>query len=373
MDTLTLSYVECDEYQLETWIKTAIEHGIRNLYVELALDTFPRSLFNCKTMVDLKLDIYIGRVLLSAMDNVSLPSLKKLHVSNLVCENDDALPHFLSGCPSLEELIMEFNYVNKDIYVACINISSPTIKMLKIIPVSYPTKCRIIINSPALRYLEVYGYDLERVTIPITMISLVEADISLQYLRFSNLKKNCNSTVVKFLHSLSYVKCLKLSGREFEELVRRGLACSDVKFDNLTKLELRLDFEWSLLVKFLEVADNLQVLICQEVYFEEGCSCPESEQVPKCLLSCLRTITIKSMRFNEHEFDMVKYLLRNSRVLERMEIFTSRSGYIDLKTKFEALKRISLFERGSNACQLAFNESDLLSNCVHQLVLACLA
>ncbi|GER43034.1 F-box family protein [Striga asiatica] len=219
MDTLTLSYVKFNEYQLEAWITTAIDRSIRNLYLQLNLYTFPRSLFNCKTIVDLKLDNY--RASLSAVDNVSLPSLKKLHVNNVVCENDDALPRFLSGCPLLEELNMAI-YFQYD-YAGCINISSPTIKKLKL-DIDYSFRpfnleYRIIINAPALRYLQVYGYDfaLEWITIPITMNSLVEADIHFKNY-FYPVKTDCNSMEVKFLHSLCYVKCLKISGWRLGEV-----------------------------------------------------------------------------------------------------------------------------------------------------------
>ncbi|CAA0808575.1 Putative FBD-associated F-box protein [Striga hermonthica] len=62
MDTLKLNRVKCNEYQLETLITTAIDRSIRNLYLNIHLefefDTFPRYLFNCKTIVDLKLDFY---------------------------------------------------------------------------------------------------------------------------------------------------------------------------------------------------------------------------------------------------------------------------------------------------------------------------
>ncbi|CAA0808570.1 Unknown protein [Striga hermonthica] len=348
MDTLTLEHIKCNEYQLETLITTAIDRGIRNLYLEHDLDTFPRYILNCKTIVDLKLDFC--RASLSAVENVSLPSLKKFHVSNVVCENDEALPHFLSGCPSLEELNIEFTSVEEGPfdydYVGCINISSPTLKTLKLdlhdLTSPFNLKYRVIINVPALRYLQVYGYDLECITVPITMVSLVEADIRFQ---------SCNSTLVKFLHSLCYVKCLKISCWEFVEFIRGGAAYSTVNFDYLTKLELLLDLEGSLLVKFLKVADNLEVLI---VHLAKRYLCPEAEQVPKCLLSCLRTITLESMWITESEFDMVRYLLRNSRVLERMEIFVSPYGYSDMETKFQALKRIILFERGSSACKLVF-------------------
>ncbi|CAA0808508.1 F-box/FBD/LRR-repeat protein [Striga hermonthica] len=350
MDTLTLKCVKCNEFQLETFITTAIDRSIRNLCLELDFNIFPLYLFNCKTIVDLKLDN--NRASLSAVKNVSLPSLKKLYVYNLICENDDTLPRFLSGCPSLEELNMDFSFVKEDDYVGCINISSPTITMLQIdCYISCKFEYKMIINAPALRHLEVDGYDLECITIPITMISLVEADIDLTYDSFSNLKTNYTSTVVKFLHSLSYVKCLKIPDWELEEFV--GVACSTVKFDNLTKLELELNFNWSLLVKFLEVADNLQVLTCRQIGFVTGYLCPEPEQVPKCLLSSLRTIEITRMEYKENELDMIRYLLRNSRVLERMVLFSACMD-LDLKTQLEALKRISLFERGSSACQLDF-------------------
>ncbi|CAA0808514.1 F-box/FBD/LRR-repeat protein [Striga hermonthica] len=216
MDTLTLNRVKYNEYQLETWITTAMDRSIRNLYLELSFDTFPRYLYNCKTIVHLKLEN--KRASLSAVKNVSLPSLKKLYVHNLVCENDDALPRFLSGCTSLNELNMAFLFEKDEDFVGCINISSPTIKMLQIaFNNSHHFEYRMIINAPALRYLQVEDYDLECITIPITIISLVEADISLKHYRFSNLETNYNSTVVKFLHSLSYVKCLKISGRIFDE------------------------------------------------------------------------------------------------------------------------------------------------------------
>ncbi|GER43091.1 F-box/RNI-like/FBD-like domains-containing protein [Striga asiatica] len=237
MDTLKLDYVNCNEYQLETLITTAIDRNIRNLYLQLKSDAIPQSLFMSKTIVDLKLGF--SRVSLSAMDNVSLPSLKKFHISNAVCENDDALPHFLSGCPSLEELIMEFEFVEKDDYVGCINISSPTIKMLQLIPdipFDSNVEYRVIINSPALKYLQVDGYDFECIKIPITMNSLVEADISLKYYCFSNLETNCNSTVVEFLHSVSCVKCLKISRGVFE----KKLLHSNVRVQPLLNSSCRL-------------------------------------------------------------------------------------------------------------------------------------
>ncbi|CAA0808573.1 Unknown protein [Striga hermonthica] len=350
MDTLTLYNLKFNEYQLETLITTAIDRSIRNLYLELDFDTFPEYLFNCKTIVDLKLACY--RVSLSDVGNVSLPSLKKFHVSNVVCENDEALPRFLSGCPSLEELNMTFTSVEESDYMDCINISSPTIQTLELdvgdLTCPSNLEYRMIINAPALRYLQVVDYDLECITFPIKMIFLVDADIYFLDYSFSDLKPSYNY-IVKFLHSLCHVKCLKISGWVFEEFVYRGVALSDVKFDNLTKLEIILDFKWSLLVKFLEVADNLEVLICQQFfYIGRGYSSPDPEQVPKCLLSCLRTITISGMLSEEHEFDMYEvfyalpWLLEECPVLEKLTVSGIANALDHLIVESASLRSLEL-------------------------------
>ncbi|CAA0808568.1 Unknown protein [Striga hermonthica] len=349
ISTLTLDCINCNEYKLETLVTTAIDRCIQNLYLKLNFDTFPRSLFNCKTIVDLELDN--NRAPLSAVGNVSLPSLKKFYVYNVVCENDDTLPRFLSGCPSLEELNMVFGFVVEDDYVGCINISSLTIKKLKLHLKDVFCPCnleyRMIINAPAIKYLQVNGYDLERMTIPITMISLVEANIHLKNDSCINFKTNYYSTDVKFLHSLCYVKCLKISGWDLDEFIQRGVAGLSLKFRNLTKLELGLYVERTLLVKFLEAAENLEVLI---VYLRMESLWTEPKQVPICMLSRLKTIIVKWIKFSEPDLDMIRYLLRNSRVLERMEIFDLTFMCIDrerIRREFHCLSE-------ANACQLAF-------------------
>ncbi|CAA0815956.1 F-box/FBD/LRR-repeat protein [Striga hermonthica] len=170
----------------------------------------------------------------------------------------------------------------------------------------------------------------------------------------SNRKRGkCN--LIKFFNRLRQIRCLKISSCEYLKVIDRVVG-SIGKFNNLTKLELQVGVEWHLLVKFLEVADNLEVLIAD---VEIHNSCMEPKQVPKCLQSSLKTITIKQQGFEEHELDLVRYLLRNSQVLQRMEILprkdrstsTSENGF---EAAFKALQRISLFERGSKACQLAF-------------------
>ncbi|GFP96494.1 putative fbd-associated F-box protein at3g50710 [Phtheirospermum japonicum] len=79
----------------------------------------------------------------------------------------------------------------------------------------------------------------------------------------------------------------------------------------------------------------------------------EPKRVPACLLFHLRIVRIDYFWFTEQEFNMVRYILRNAKVL-RMEIHSKGEG-IDLKEKSEVLKRISLFKWECVECELAFD------------------
>ncbi|GFP89357.1 F-box/FBD/LRR-repeat protein at3g26920, partial [Phtheirospermum japonicum] len=115
-----------------------------------------------------------------------------------------------------------------------------------------------------------------------------------------------------------------------------------VKFDKL--IELHLAANCSFLVKFLESAENLQDLIIREVHKKHKNWMEPVRQVPKCLSSHLRTIIIDEFGSTEQEFEMIKYLLRNSKVLETMDIYS-----------IDAINRIVSYQRGSKACDLTFH------------------
>ncbi|GER38458.1 F-box/RNI-like/FBD-like domains-containing protein [Striga asiatica] len=367
LHTLRLGFIRCNEYQLETWVTTAMERNIRNLHIDLGIGRIAflhQTHFTCKTMVDMRLDNAQG---LPSTGNIFLPSLKKLHLSKVVFEDDEALQQLLSGCPMLQELILNDVFGSREIH-SYVNLSSSTIKRLEL---SLERICRpkdlnykILIDAPAVRCLRVGRCDLGCIVIPIDMTSLLEANICFRQCCGWKFNNHNQSNLVEFFNHLHQIRCLKISCCCYMQVVG-----SIEKFNNLTKLELQLGVEWQLLVEFLEVADNLQVLIvtgscrCIGVHHnvEIRGSCMEPKQVPKCLPSSLKTIAIKQPCFDEHELDLVCYLLRNSQVLERMEILPRKviststwSGFLknDLTEQFKALQRIVLFERGSKACQL---------------------
>lgn len=76
----------------------------------------------------------------------------------------------------------------------------------------------------------------------------------------------------------------------------------------------------------------------------------EPQQVPTCLLSRLKTTRLLSVGGVENEFEIVRYLLTNARVLEAMEIYFSHRLYPEEKNHM--LEEIALLERGSETCEL---------------------
>ncbi|KAK6134611.1 hypothetical protein DH2020_031670 [Rehmannia glutinosa] len=359
LNTFRLSYtaLNCSGYQLETWIATAVARHVQRIDLYFCHQVMlPRCLFTCKTLVDLRLHDCIG---ISFIDVICLPSLKKLQLSSVQFGYDegDDLPRLLSGCPVLEELIID--KIMEEELISC-SISSPTIKRLiinfqfarleDVCDESFSHDYKLEINAPALRYLQVQDSLSEHFSGQM-LTSLTEAEIGLNnYMEVAD-DYLYTTSVLNFVEGLCNVKRLKLWSRKvFCEGAFADRCYSFVKFDNLTKLELGAD--WLFLIKFLETADNLEVLIIHEVDKELKCWFEPFEQVPKCLTSHLRTITIDQFGCEEDEFEMVRYILKNAQVLEMMEIYSRRDG-ISLQAKFDALRRISLFPRGSE-CMLVF-------------------
>ncbi|GFQ03732.1 fbd-associated F-box protein at5g22730 [Phtheirospermum japonicum] len=338
----------CSQFESETWVTTAIERNVQNLdlfiisQITEKIPMLPVRLFTCKTLVDLRL----GWCTLPPFGGVtSLPSLKKIYLEYVEYLVDDALPRLLSGCPVLDELIFEGFLVAN-----CYIMSSPTIKRLMVdftYNISdYSRDYKVEINAPALKYLELVDGVASHISAR-TLTSLIEAEVVfVNETEFED--DQYYLSVLRFVDRLCKVKRLKLA----IALVLPSQIKSIARFDNCTRLEL--DADWVLLTKFLESADNLEILVIRKVWFYGSRNWIEPKQVPTCMLSCLGMVRVDQFDCTEAEFEMVRYFLMNAIVLERMEIHI-RDDRFDLEAKLDATQRIALFQRGSEACELAFN------------------
>ncbi|KAG8366792.1 hypothetical protein BUALT_Bualt16G0004600 [Buddleja alternifolia] len=354
-----------DEAHLHTWIITTIARNVQALDIRLRHQVWlPSCLFTSKTVVDLRLH-NCG----SIPDSIILPNLKKIHLHCFQYGSHEKLHNLISGCPVLEELnIQTINIIDLK---HCI-ISSPTIRRLTLIldwfHLGEPNdddesdfedhfeNYKLEINTSALTYLVLRDHIAQRMSIGI-FNSLIEADIYLDGEVASD-DIYCSS-VFELLERVCQVKCLTLR-IGYYQFLGSSFAAATPKFVNLTKLEL--DADWFFLLKSLESADNLQVLVIGEGgdYRKHWM---EPQQVPSCLSSHLRQVTIHYFEFTEDEFEMVSYIMRNGKVLNMMDIICEKvknmrgidAKYTFLKKKFNAFQRISAFERQTETCKLQFS------------------
>ncbi|KAL3652517.1 hypothetical protein CASFOL_002198 [Castilleja foliolosa] len=157
-------------------------------------------------------------------------------------------------------------------------------------------------------------------------------------------------SVLEFVGGLCNVKYLRLSTK-WMNVSDSEFSVWAANYNNLIKLEFRGD--WRFIPNFLQTADNLQVLrICTaDTCYKHWI---EPNQVPQCLSTHLRTVRFDHFEIAEAEMNIIEYILRNAKVLKRMEIHSKGYG-IDLEKKSEALDLISSFKQGSVECTLDFH------------------
>ncbi|EYU44906.1 hypothetical protein MIMGU_mgv1a024205mg [Erythranthe guttata] len=282
------------DYPLDTWTAFAIMRRVQNLDLCLRFQVaLPRRLFTCKTLVHLSLTS-CGAIPKSGA--VCLPSLKKLHLIRVRYEADESLPYLISSCPVLEELLIE-SIMH---LVSCI-ISSPTIKWLTVQFQfnryrSYSHDYRLEINTPALIYLNIVDGLSEHIESG-PLSSLTEAYVQVHNDQEKQDDFLYSRSVLEFIDRLRHIKCLKL--------------------DLFTDAQKRIK-RWM-----------------------------EPQQAPGYLLSRLRTIQLFTI-----QREIVRYLLRNATVLEKMVVVYHCALNFEERKYF--LHEISAFERRSEVCELAF-------------------
>ncbi|KAE8677794.1 F-box/RNI/FBD-like domains-containing protein, putative isoform 1 [Hibiscus syriacus] len=320
---------------VETWFWDAVSRDVKELDITIhGTQSFPFLklpfiVFTAKTMQVLKLS---NGVELHVTGTVSLPCLKVLHLVWIKYSSNESVSRLFAGCHVLQELVLR-KYVSDNT-----SISDVSIQTLKILSIRFATgrrKHQLKINAPILEYLNLEDnlgleFDLEDVS------SLVEANVSVTWLENRHiplLKALCNAKFV----SLHWDWHSKMTWHNFRP---------HRLFRNLVRLELSVGYGgWNMLSLFLEISDNLQVLVltkndnCRGLGLE--CRWKPQKNVPECLLSSLERVEFKGYEEVAYQLRMVKYILKNARVLKMMDICTN--GDLPLESKVDVLKKLLMF------------------------------
>ncbi|KAI9156166.1 hypothetical protein LWI28_001556 [Acer negundo] len=356
--------------RITVWICFAIERKVRNLDINLSIDEegeqlvrLPQSILTCKTLVNLKLCSGSCDFVFDIPDFVvCLPSLKILCIE-VVYPNSNLMQKLFRSCTKLEELTIHGDLeLNEN--VLTFDIIVPTLKTLKI----YLLPNWKVKNIVSIHKFVVRARNLEQIYIDDDTLSCIVmdetpllSDASLVgcFTLLSKIEpsKNEVNRAMELLRAIKNTKYLTLSEGIMGVLV---LAFDGTlpTFPNLIQLESIIDasFGWKLLPHFLNNSPNLEVLtLSKEVNRDvplDRFSYFESENVPSCLLFRVKKIKVMCMMGDLDELEVVRYLLKNSKVLERFWVFFMNK--IDSKIKMYLQHQISKFPRGSYLCKVGF-------------------
>ncbi|KAL5856305.1 hypothetical protein ACOSQ3_006146 [Xanthoceras sorbifolium] len=360
------------------WISFAIEHKVQNLEINVNYDSeignwlpirLPQSILTCKTLVKLKLDSGNCDFDFDIHDSVAcFPSLKILCVE-LLCSKSNLMEKLFSSCPVLEELTIREDLEDTE-NVLTFDITVRTLKILNIYLISdWNMSERVSIHKFVVR-----APNLEQLYIEDDSLACFVMDetpfISNAYLvgcfsmrSFFEPSKNEANRAMELLRAIKNTTFLSLS-KGIMGVLFLAFDGNLPTFPNLIRLDVGIDahFGWKLLPHFLNNSPNLEVLILKKeendlpmdrfFYFE-------SENVPSCLLLHVKEIEV-SMMGDHDELEVIRYLLKNSKVLKRFLVvfnrFDSDCEGFQLTEELEQYLQyqISRFPRGSNLHEVEF-------------------
>ncbi|KAI3899482.1 hypothetical protein MKW92_036759 [Papaver armeniacum] len=124
-------------------------------------------------------------------------------------------------------------------------------------------------------------------------------------------------------------------------------------FENL--IHLQTDYiQANKMIKFLQFTPNLESLVIFQAEVNEDAF--TSNIVPRCLLRHLKTIKVQKFEGLPEELQLVKYFLKNARVLQVLVIesgITSKS-VAELKKRTKIMQRLLMYPRASKSCKVKF-------------------
>ncbi|KAF6150913.1 hypothetical protein GIB67_000079 [Kingdonia uniflora] len=353
---------EFDESLLQTWISTVIERKVQHLSLTICLFgqsfVFPSSLYGCGSLISLKLEMNNSNLEVPTL--IFLPNLKTLHLSFITFPDDSSTQNLFSSCPVLEELIID-NCKCIDMKKLCISVT--TLKRLTL-DSPYDEReekemvgCVIKIYAANLisfrcRSYVSGDYDIGHLS------SLVDAEINLLHNPLDKDRMEETGIVAcKLLQFMSNVKVLKICNGTFKCLsYRKDLLRYLPTFHNLIHLEVnsKVIDTIQVLIDVLQVSPNLEHLVLTRgfcSYFDTGDDVCMLNTTRSCLFVHLKAAAFMNFEGYKTESYLLKFLLENARVLEKVAIECSN---LSPKKMQRVMKLILMLPKLSESCVIEF-------------------
>ncbi|XP_020884976.1 F-box/FBD/LRR-repeat protein At1g51370-like [Arabidopsis lyrata subsp. lyrata] len=330
---------------ISSWIDAVSTRRIQHLDVNYrGYDKTPLSIYTCETLVHLRL---CGADLPNA-EFVSLPCLKIMHLEDIICSEGTTLEKLISGSPVLEDLtIIRSSYTYYD--RKAIQVRSHTLKRIDI-----NEGIHVVIDAPLLQCLRTDMYSIKNFRI-ITLGFPSKLDIDMQLM---HLYLRPNESVIRdILTDISRVRDLVISRNTWKEIFLYSQSRPVLQFRNLSRLNVRFDiFDLEMLPTLLESCTKLESLVL-ELFKDQSMRRHEEKRemnvmfsaVPRCLVSSLKFVELKrSIPRYEGEIELIRYLLKNSRMLQKLSL----NVYYKKKAKRDFLIELDAMPKCSSACEV---------------------
>nr|VDC87120.1 unnamed protein product [Brassica rapa] len=321
----------------------------------------PQRVYNCETLVCLKL----FQVTLSDAEFVSLPSLKTMHLEYIEFPNEATFETLVLCSPVLECLKIVVASDDEKVF----RVHSRSLKRLtfeRVSPFLFDS-AGVVIDAPRLCFLNINDnisksviiHKLEsNAVLQISLLGIVrleEFDDEFFDDIYEVIVSSKISNIHKFLHGISMARSMKICRGTLKIMCHYSKLEPFPQFSNMSYLDITLyprDFKW--LPAFLESFPNLKylalVMVCDDRKggFSEDIDQVSFSSVPECLLSSLEFVELIAPVQYDVELKLVKYLLKNSAVLEklilRLASYNSRRDYM--------LKKLLKIPRVSTKCKV---------------------
>ncbi|KAG7581015.1 Leucine-rich repeat 2, partial [Arabidopsis suecica] len=337
------------------WVLNAVDRCVRKLILEIRFiptadpTSLPKSLYTCKALVKLTLR---GEILIDVPSSACLPSLESLVLANVMYKDQDSHVKLLSSCPVLRYLLV---CRDKSDNVTRFIVKLPSLRKLtymdlaSLICNAHHSGRSLVIDSPGLNYVDIFDLgghcscsiqNMPRLDVATVMPRLDVASVSAAKFGFE--------PTIKFLRSLSSVRCLDLALKEVA-------CCSDINFPRLIEFKLRTYYSdnWlKPLMLLLHNAPKLKALMITSDSHDHPLSWNQPSSVPGCLLSHLEIFEWKNFGESREEKQFLAYILANSKCLNTVRISLRPSKNDEEKKKIT--EDVQSMYRVSASSQLLF-------------------
>ncbi|KAL0734614.1 hypothetical protein Bca4012_010824 [Brassica carinata] len=309
-----------DSSYLIPWIDAAITHKIQHLdffhiaYLFEVPVQIPLNLYTCATLVHLRL---YGAYVVNDPEAVFLPCLKIMQLEYVKYPNEATLVKLISGSPVLEDLTVFRAPTKKN---TVLKVCSQTVKRVYI---NQSVPFGVVIDAPLLQFLMIKCYLTKNFKI-INLGFTAKVDIDISLGTSNDLDAHVSSKrsmVHNFFASISRARCLVISHITVKVIKKLE---PQLQFPYLSQLSASFSmFDLNVLPIILRSCPKIKSLILDLVDRPRNNGEPKVmfSSVPPCLISSLKFVELKSPILGyEGEIELVRYFLKNSRVLEKLTV-----------------------------------------------------